>query len=254
MARPGKAGRPGVLSWAQVSRFAEESDVLMGVLVPIHRAGWPFIAAALIIAAPLYLVWAPLVWVGLIAALFSAYFFRDPDRVVPTRPGLVVSPADGMVAAVESAPPPEELGMGNQPLTRVSIFLNVFDVHVNRIPTDGTIAELAYRKGKFVNAAMDKASVDNERQAVRLTTADGRDIAFVQIAGLIARRIVCNLRQGQSVRTGERFGLIRFGSRADVYLPDGVSALVAPGQRMVAGESVIADLASDEGPRPGETR
>jgi phosphatidylserine decarboxylase len=232
----------------------EDSGLLKGVLVPIHKAGWPFIAVALVATVLLYLAWAPLAGVGLVAALFCVYFFRDPDRVVPLRPGLVVSPADGMVAAVESAPPPEELGMGDRPLTRISIFLNIFDVHVNRIPTDGTIAELAYRKGKFVNAAMDKASEDNERQTVRLTTADGRDIAFVQIAGLIARRIVCNLRQGQGVRTGERFGLIRFGSRADVYLPDGVSALVAPGQRMVAGESVIADLASDEGPRPGETR
>ena len=228
--------------------------MLKGVLVPIHQAGWPFIAAALVATVLLYLAWAPLAWVGLVAASFCVYFFRDPDRVVPLRPGLVVSPADGMVTAVGPAPPPEELGMGDRPLTRVSIFLNVFDVHVNRIPTDGTIAELAYRKGKFVNAASDKASEDNERQTVRLTTADGRDIAFVQIAGLIARRIVCNLRQGQGVRTGERFGMIRFGSRADVYLPDGVSALVAPGQRMVAGESVIADLASDEGPRPGETR
>ena len=250
-ARPGPPRRAGARG-----RFhlVEDNGLLKSVLVPIHQAGWPFIAAALAAAGLLYLAWAPLAGVGLVAALFCVYFFRDPDRVVPLRPGLVVSPADGMVTAVDSAPPPEELGMGDRALTRVSIFLNVFDVHVNRIPTDGTIAELAYRKGKFVNAASDKASEDNERQTVRLTTADGRDIAFVQIAGLIARRIVCNLRQGQSVRTGERFGLIRFGSRADVYLPDGVSALVAPGQRMIAGESVIADLASDEGPRPGETR
>jgi phosphatidylserine decarboxylase len=232
----------------------EESDLLMGVLVPIHRAGWPFVAVALVAAALLYLAWAPLAGLGLVAALFCVYFFRDPDRVIPLRPGLVVSPADGRVTAVESATPPEELGMGAGSLTRISIFLNIFDVHVNRVPADGTIAELAYRKGKFVNAAMNKASEHNERQAVRLTTADGRDIAFVQIAGLIARRIACHLRQGQSVRAGERFGLIRFGSRADIYLPDGVSTLVAPGQRMIAGESVIADLASDEGPRLGEKR
>lgn len=228
--------------------------MLTSVLVPIHRAGWPFIAAALGVALLLYLLWAPLTWLGLAVALFCLYFFRDPDRVVPLRPGLVVSPADGTVAAVTRAVPPEELSMGEGALTRISIFLNVFDVHVNRIPVEGTITEVAYRKGKFVNAAFDKASVDNERQAVRLTTADGRDIAFVQIAGLVARRIVCNLRQGQRVRTGERFGLIRFGSRADVYLPDGVSALVAPGQCMVGGESVIADLASDEAPRKGEAR
>ncbi len=232
----------------------EDGDLLKGVLVPIHRAGWPFVAAALAVAALLYLVSAPLAGAGLVAALFCIYFFRDPDRVVPLRPGLVVAPADGMVTAVQSAAPPEELGMGTGSLTRISIFLNVFDVHVNRVPADGVIAALAYRKGKFVNAAMDKASEENERQAVRLTTADGRDIAFVQIAGLIARRIVCDLRQDQQVRAGERFGMIRFGSRADIYLPDGVAALVAPGQRMIAGESVIADLASDEGPRQGEMR
>ncbi len=228
--------------------------MLKSVLVPVHRAGWPFVAAAIVIAALFYLAWAPLAWVGLIAALFCVYFFRDPERVTPLRPGLVVSPADGLVAAVQMAVPPEELGMGERPLTRISIFLNIFDVHVNRIPADGTVSELAYRKGKFLNAALDKASQDNERQAARLTTADGRDIAFVQIAGLVARRIVCDLSRGQSVRAGERFGLIRFGSRADIYLPDGVSALVAPGQRMVGGESVIADLASDEGPRLGEAR
>ncbi len=228
--------------------------MLTSVLVPIHRAGWPFIAGGLAFALLLYLFQAPLAWVGLAVALFCLYFFRDPDRVVPLRPGLVVSPADGTVVAVTQAAPPEELGMGEGALTRISIFLNIFDVHVNRIPVEGTITEMAYRKGKFVNAAFDKASVDNERQAVRVTTADGLDIAFVQIAGLVARRIVCNLRQGQRVRTGERFGLIRFGSRADVYLPDGVSALVAPGQHMLGGESVIADLASDEAPREGEVR
>ncbi len=228
--------------------------MLKNVLVPIHPAGWPFIAAALLAALVLYFVWAPLVWVGLVAAAFCAYFFRDPERIVPVRAGLVVAPADGLVSSVEQAVPPEELDMGADPLTRVSIFLNVLDVHVNRIPVDGTISELAYRKGTFVNAAFDKASHDNERQSVRLTTAEGRDIALVQIAGLIARRIICNLAQGQRVRTGERFGLIRFGSRADIYLPEGVAPLVAPGQRMIGGESVIADLASDEAPRPGEVR
>ncbi len=210
--------------------------------------------AALVGAALLYLVWPPLVWAGLLAALFCGYFFRDPERVVPLRPGLVVSPADGLVAAVERAPPPGELGMGQEPLTRISIFLNIFDVHVNRVPADGTIAALAHHKGRFVNAALEKASQDNERRAARLTTEDGRDIAFVQIAGLVARRIVCHLRQGQTVRAGERFGLIRFGSRADVYLPEGVAPLVAPGQRMIAGETVLADLTSEEGPRLGEMR
>ncbi len=234
--------------------MSKPSDLLEGVLVPIHRAGWPFIVGALVVAALLYLAWPPLLVPGLVLALFCIYFFRDPDRVVPARPGLVVSPADGRVVTVVQAPPPPDLGMAADPVTRVSIFLNVFDVHVNRVPIEGAIAGLAYHKGRFVNAALDKASEDNERQAVRLTTPDGKDIAFVQIAGLVARRIVCNLSQGQSVKTGERFGLIRFGSRADIYLPEGVSALVAPGQRAIGGETVIADLNSEEGPRRGERR
>jgi phosphatidylserine decarboxylase len=228
--------------------------VLKDVLIPIHRAGWPFIGAALVAAVVLSLFWEPLFWIGLLAAAFCTYFFRDPERITPARAGLVVSPADGLVSAVESVVPPHELNMGDAPRTRVSIFLNVFDVHINRVPADGVISGLAYHKGTFVNAALDKASDQNERQSVRMTTADGRDIAFVQIAGLIARRIVCDLVQGQAVRAGERFGLIRFGSRTDVYLPDGVAPLVAPGQRMIGGETVVADLESSEGPRGGEVR
>lgn len=228
--------------------------MLKDFLIPIHRAGWPFVAASLLVAVILALIWPPLVWAGLLAAAFCALFFRDPPRVVPLRAGLVVSPADGLVAAVGSAVPPKELGMGDSPRPRVSIFLSVLDVHVNRVPADGTVSALAYRKGTFVDASLDKASEDNERQSVRLTTGDGQDIAFVQIAGLIARRIVCNLTDGQAVRAGERYGLIRFGSRADVFLPEGVAPLVAPGQRMIGGESVIADLNSDEGPRLGEER
>lgn len=228
--------------------------MLKDVLIPIHRAGWPFIGAALVAAVVLSLFWEPLFWLGLLAAAFCTYFFRDPERITPARAGLVVSPADGLVSAVESVVPPHELNMGDAPRTRVSIFLNVFDVHINRVPADGVISGLAYHKGTFVNAALDKASDQNERQSVRMTTADGRDIAFVQIAGLIARRIVCDLVQGQAVRAGERFGLIRFGSRTDVYLPDGVAPLVAPGQRMIGGETVVADLESSEGPRGGEVR
>lgn len=228
--------------------------MLKDVLIPIHRAGWPFIGAALVAAVVLSLFWEPLFWIGLLAAAFCTYFFRDPERITPARAGLVVSPADGLVSAVESVVPPPELNMGDAPRTRVSIFLNVFDVHINRVPADGVISGLAYHKGTFVNAALDKASDQNERQSVRMTTADGRDIAFVQIAGLIARRIVCDLVQGQAVRAGERFGLIRFGSRTDVYLPDGVAPLVAPGQRMIGGETVVADLESSEGPRGGEVR
>ena len=228
--------------------------MLKDVLVPINRAGWPFVAGALVVAAVLMAVWVPLGLVGLLAAAFCAFFFRDPERITPAREGLVVAPAEGLVSAVGRAVPPEELDMGAQSLPRISIFLSVLDVHVNRIPADGTITALAYHSGKFLNASLDKASDENERQAVRLTLADGRDIAFVQIAGLIARRIVCHLREGQRVRAGARFGLIRFGSRTDIYLPEGVAPLVAPGQRMVGGETVIADLASTEGPRPGEVR
>ncbi|WP_282608005.1 phosphatidylserine decarboxylase [Pelagibius sp. Alg239-R121] len=231
-----------------------EKDLLKYVLVPVNRAGWPFIAGALLLAVILALVWPPLVWLGLLLAAFCTYFFRDPDRFVPVRPGLVVSPADGLVSAVEPAVPPAELGMGDVSLMRVSIFLSVFDVHVNRVPTDGTITELAYHEGAFLNAAMDKASDLNERQSVRMTTSDGREIAFVQIAGLIARRIICNLTHGQSVRGGERFGLIRFGSRTDIYLPDGVAPMVIVGQRMIGGETIIADLTSSEEIRAGEIR
>ena len=228
--------------------------MLKNVLIPIHRAGWPFVGGALVGGIVLSVLWAPLLWVGVLAAAFCAFFFRDPERITPVRAGLVVSPADGLVSAVEPAAPPPELAMGDQPLTRISVFLSVFDVHINRIPADGTVGALAYRKGTFVNAMLDKASVENERQSIRLATRDGRDIACVQIAGLVARRIVCDLVQGQAVAAGERFGLIRFGSRTDVYLPAGVAALVAPGQRMIGGETVIADLLSTEHARPGEVR
>lgn len=228
--------------------------MLKDIFIPIHRAGWPFVGGAVVGAILLSLLWEPLLWLGLLAAAFCAYFFRDPERITPVRAGLVVSPADGLVSAVESAAPPPELGMGDVALPRISVFLNVFDVHINRVPTDGTVKALAYRKGTFGNASLDKASEENERQSVRMTTPDGRDIAFVQIAGLVARRIVCDLVEGQAVRAGERFGLIRFGSRTDVYLPDGASPLVAPGQRMIGGETVIADLQSSEGPRGGEAR
>ena len=228
--------------------------MLKYVITPIHRAGWPFIGLAAAAALVFALVWAPLVWLGLAATAFCLYFFRDPVRVTPQRQGLVVSPADGVVTAIERAPPPPELGMEPHPLTRVSVFLSVLDVHVNRVPCDGTILTSAYHPGKFFNAALDKASEQNERQSVSLQTADGRVLAFVQIAGLIARRIICELKEGQQVHTGERFGLIRFGSRTDVYLPDGTAPLVAVGQRMIGGETVIADLATQEGQRPGEVR
>ena len=224
------------------------------VIVPIHRAGWPFIGIALAAAVLLGLLWEPLFWLGLIAAAYCAYFFRNPPRVTPTRVGLVVAPADGMVQPVRRAVPPPELELGDQPLTRVSIFLNVFNVHINRVPVDGTITALAYRPGKFVNAAFDKASDDNERMALKVTTYDGVDVGFVQIAGLVARRIVCTVKLDEPVRAGQVFGLIRFGSRLDIYLPEGVAPLVVPYQTTVAGETVIADLQSDETARQGEER
>jgi len=228
--------------------------VFRSVIVPIHRAGWPFIGIALAAAVLLGLLWGPLFWLGLLAAAYCAYFFRDPPRVTPTRVGLVIAPADGMVMPIERAVPPPELELGDEPLTRISIFLNIFNVHINRVPLDGTITALSYRPGKFVNAALDKASEDNERMALKVTTYDGVDLGFVQIAGLVARRIVCNAKLGEPVRAGQVFGLIRFGSRMDVYLPDGVHPLVVPYQTTVAGETVIADLQSDETARQGEER
>jgi phosphatidylserine decarboxylase len=228
--------------------------VFRSVIVPIHRAGWPFIGIALVAAVVLGLLWGPLFWLGLLAAAYCAYFFRDPPRVTPTRVGLVIAPADGLVHPIVRAVPPPELELGDAPLTRVSIFLNIFNVHINRVPIDGTVTALSYRPGKFVNAALDKASEDNERMAIKVTTYDGVDLGFVQIAGLVARRIVCNLKADQPVRAGQVFGLIRFGSRMDVYLPEGVAPLVAPYQTAVAGETVIADLQSDEAARQGEER
>lgn len=229
-------------------------ELLRTVFVPIHSEGYRFIA--LFALATLLLFWLaqPLGWLGLALTVWCVCFFRDPPRVTPVRDGLIISPADGMVQAIEAAVPPPELDMGPEARQRISIFMNVFNVHVNRCPAEGEITALAYRPGKFLNASLDKASEDNERQAVRMTTSDGHDIAFVQIAGLVARRILCTLIEGQSVRAGERFGMIRFGSRVDVYLPDGLAPLVVVGQKAVAGETVLADATSNEVRRRGETR
>lgn len=229
-------------------------DTLLGVIVPIHREGRPFIAIFLVTTLLLWWLWTPLVVLGLVLTCWCIYFFRDPERVTPTRKGLVISPADGVVQMIEEAVPPSELDMGETPLTRVSVFMNVFNVHVNRIPTDGKITRLAYRPGKFVNASLDKASIDNERQAVRMETEDGQEIAFVQIAGLVARRILCSLANDQSVRAGERFGMIRFGSRVDVFLPEGVTPMVCVGQTTIAGETVLADLTASSQASVGEVR
>ena len=227
---------------------------MKAVFVPINRAGWPFIGLFAGVSAALAAAAPPLGWAGLVLTLWCVYFFRDPDRVTPDRQGLIVSPADGVVQSVVKAVPPPELDMGETAVDRIAVFMNVFDVHVNRVPCDGTITRLAYRPGKFFNASLDKASEFNERQGVRLTTEEGLNLAFVQIAGLIARRIKCELSEGQAVHAGERFGLIRFGSRVDVYLPEGVAPLVVPGQRAVAGETVLADLRAQEPARSGGVR
>ena len=226
--------------------------MLRSVLAPIHPDGWRFIAAAVLVA--LLLFWlgvAPLGWLALALAAWIAYFFRDPWRVTPGRVGLVVSAADGVVVAADRVPPPKELEMGEAPMTRISVFLNVFDVHVNRVPMGGRVKKLSYTKGKFFNASLDKASEENERMSIRIASPEGPDVAVVQIAGLIARRIICTLNEGQEVATGERLGLIRFGSRTDVYLPAEWAPLVVKGQRVIGGETVIADAASRESQREG---
>ncbi|WP_267901367.1 phosphatidylserine decarboxylase [Amaricoccus solimangrovi] len=237
-----------------MERRDRRMDMISTVVKPIHREGWKFIPVFGIVALLLFLVWEPLGWLGLGLTVWCYYFFRDPKRVTPTRPGLFVSPADGVVSLIEPAAPPPELGLGPEPRTRVSVFMNVFDCHVNRTPIAGTVTKVAYRPGKFLNASLDKASVDNERNALALRLADGRDIAVVQIAGLVARRILCETKEGATLATGQRFGMIRFGSRVDVYLPDGVAPLVAIGQGTIAGETVIADLAGSEPARLGEVR
>ncbi|MCC5968626.1 MAG: phosphatidylserine decarboxylase [Pararhodobacter sp.] len=230
------------------------ADMLSTVIKPVHREGYPFIGIFAAVTLVLFLIWQPLGWIGVGLTVWCYYFFRDPARVTPQREGLLVSPADGVISLIEPAVPPAELGMGPEPLMRVSVFMNVFDCHVNRTPVAGTVSAVSYRPGKFFNAALDKASEDNERNSVALELVDGRKIAVVQIAGLVARRIVCDVKPGTVLETGERFGMIRFGSRVDVYLPDGVHPKVALGQTMTSGETVIADLRSDEGPRLGEVR
>ena len=212
------------------------------VAAPPHRAARPFLAAAAlaIVVGLLFAHWVA--WVGVVFGLVCLYFFRDPERVTPARPGAIVAPADGHVVSVGLAVPPAELGLGDQPRWRVATFLSVLDVHVNRVPVAGVVSRIAYRSGSFVNASLDKASEANERNALAIRLPDGQDLAVVQIAGLIARRILCHVREGQAVIAGQRFGIIRFGSRTDLYLPPGVVPLVEVGQTMVGAETVIAML------------
>jgi len=210
-------------------------------LAPIHPEGYPFIGAFALASLILFWLWTPLGWLGTVLTLWCAYFFRDPVRVTPISDKLVVSPADGRVSLVANAVPPPELALGDRPLPRVSIFMSVFDCHVNRSPVSGRIERIVYTPGKFLNADLDKASEDNERNALVITGTAGR-VGVVQIAGLIARRIVCWVKEGQDIGAGERIGMIRFGSRVDVYLPAGTVPLVSVGQTSLAGETIIAEL------------
>jgi phosphatidylserine decarboxylase len=210
-------------------------------LAPVHREGMPFIGMFALASLFLFWLWSPLGWLATMGTLWCAYFFRDPERVTPIREGIMVSPADGRVSRVSNALPPKELDLGERPLTRVSIFMSVFDCHVNRSPMTGKVERIVYHPGAFVSADLDKASEGNERNSLVIAAGKAR-IGVVQIAGLVARRIVCFVRPGEGVGAGERIGMIRFGSRVDVYLPEGVKALVAEGQTAVAGETVIADL------------
>lgn len=210
--------------------------------IPIHPQGWPFIVPAILVNAILIAAFG---WWGLIAlpvTLWVISFFRDPERRTPSGPGLIISPADGILLPIAEVAPPPELDMGPEPHTRLSIFMTFFHVHVNRAPEGGTVEALAYRPGKFFNASFDKASEHNERMSIRLKLADGRDLVVVQIAGLVARRIYCALSKGQTVCRGERIGLIRFGSRVDVYLPHGAKVRAEPGKGVKAGETVLAEL------------
>jgi phosphatidylserine decarboxylase len=232
------------------------SDILESIrriIVPIHKEGYPFIAIALVLAILLGSLWSPLGWIGAILTVWVCYFFRDPQRVTPVREGLVISPADGRVSLITTAVPPAELDLPQEPMKRVSVFMNVFDCHVNRMPVSGRITQIVYTPGLFLNAELDKASEDNERNALVIETPTGR-IGVVQIAGLVARRIVPFVRQGDALGVGERFGLIRFGSRVDIFLPLDTQVLVGLGQVAIAGETVLADLKADEPARQFRTQ
>ncbi|MGH6792132.1 MAG: phosphatidylserine decarboxylase [Methyloceanibacter sp.] len=219
-------------------------DSITGVFVPIHRDGYKFVAGAAVATLFLFLLSDTLGWLGVIATVFCAYFFRDPDRITPTRDGLVVSAGDGKIAAVESVAPPRELALGTEILTRISVFLSVLDVHIVRAPVAGRVISDNYVPGAFLNAELDKASEENERRALVIETETGEKVGLVLIAGLIARRIVTFAGEGASVARGERIGLIRFGSRVDVYVPAGSEVLAAKGQTAIGGETVLAEFRS----------
>lgn len=229
-------------------------DTITSVFVPIHPEGHRFILLAGLITLVLFVLWPPIGWIGAILTIWCVYFFRDPHRVTPEDDDLVIAPADGRIIAVEKAAPPADLEIGSEKLTRISIFMNVFDVHITRSPMAGRITRISYRAGAFFDASFDKASEDNERQSFLLTTLDGRQIIFVQIAGLVARRIVRWVEEGHSVSAGERVGMIRFGSRVDVYLDPDFTPAVSVGQTMISGETVIAHAKPKGRARTGQRR
>lgn len=219
-------------------------DTVRKTFVPVHKEGWPFVAGFFVVALILGLIWDPLFWIGLALTGWCAYFFRDPQRITPLNDDWVISPADGIVSAVGPAVPPSELGLGDSERLRISVFMNVFSVHINRAPVRGRVQSVVYKPGQFLNADLDKASRENERNGIVIKTDHG-PVASVQIAGLVARRILCWTQEGAALAAGERFGMIRFGSRVDVYLPDSFAAAVATGQTAIAGETVLARVASD---------
>jgi phosphatidylserine decarboxylase len=221
-------------------------DTIFDTLSPVHPDGHKFIAIGAAVTLLFFFLYPPLGWLAAALTAWVVYFFRDPQRVTPLRSGLVIAAADGKISAVEKVKPPAELGMGSDERVRISTFLSVFDVHINRAPVAGRITRSLYVPGAFLNAALDKASEENERRVLVIETASDGEIGVVQIAGLVARRIVTFSAIGDALGAGQRFGLIRFGSRVDVYLPAGKSALVSVGQRAVAGETVLADLQSTE--------
>jgi phosphatidylserine decarboxylase len=221
------------------------ANSIRGQIPPIHPEGYPFIGGFAAISLLFFWLWPPLGWIGTVLTVWCALFFRDPIRVTPVREGIVVAPADGRISMISHTLPPAELGLGDKPLPRVSIFMSVFNCHVNRSPVSGRIDRIAYRPGAFVNAELDKASEDNERNSLVISSPNGK-IGVIQIAGLVARRIVSFVREGQTIGAGERFGLIRFGSRLDVFLPEGTQTLVCEGQTAIAGETILADFRSSD--------
>lgn len=239
--------RQTLLSVAKSIRSSAKS--IRAQISPIHPKGYPFVGGFALASIILFWIWTPLGWIGTLLTVWCALFFRNPARVTPIREGLVIAPADGRISMITQVVPPFELELGEQPLVRISIFMSVFNCHVNRSPVAGKIERIAYRPGKFINAELDKASEDNERNSLVISTPNNGTVGVTQIAGLVARRIVSFVHEGQTIEAGERFGLIRFGSRLDVFLPEGTQLLVSEGQTAIAGETVLADFKQEDGVR-----